>query len=173
MSMPNGWRTGGSAALAPAVAVCACAGFAAVMAVGFLHPGASGPADGPVLLTVAILVAGVCGLAAFLVLRASTEAMDMARTILPLSVDDAARAIEAYLRRGHIAHAEVDTDGRPSRRVYRLGDGRVRIELEAIEPLLTWVLVGPVPEGDDPGFTGLLAGLKDALEKAKGQKDAR
>ena len=73
MNLPSGWRTGGSAALAPAVAVCAGTGLAAIVAVGFLHPGASGPVDGPVLLPVAILVAGVCGLAAFLVLRASTD----------------------------------------------------------------------------------------------------
>jgi hypothetical protein len=123
------------------------------MAVGFLHPGASGPVEGSLLLPVAILVAGVCGLAAFLVLRASTDAMDMARTILPLGVDDAAMGVETFLRGRHIAHAEVDTDGRPSRRVYELEGSRVRIEVETIDEMLTWVLVGPVPEGDDRAST--------------------
>ena len=166
MSLPNGWRTGGYAALVTPVAVCACAGFAAVVAVGFLHPGASGPVDGPVLLPVAILVAGVCGLAAFLVLRASTDAMDMARTNRPLGIDDAARVVGSFLREGGVAHAEVP--GHPSGRVFEIEGSRVRIEVEPVDEMLTWVLVGPVPEGDDPAFDALLAGLGDALDHLKG-----
>jgi hypothetical protein len=165
MTLPKGWRTSRADILNLRVLACVVGTAVFIAMLALFEPHHAGPytRSERILLLSLVLFAVMLGMLFIVVLRQSAETAGRARSTRLLGFDQAAGAVVAFLRGRGIAHREVP--GKALWRAFELD--RVRIDVRYVNDHTTWVLVGPAPAGDDPGFNALLVGLGEALEEAR------